>query len=369
MFELLVVDDEEMVRKGLISNIDTEDLAIERIWEAENGEQALLLLEEHATISVVITDIKMPKLNGIELIRQARILRKDLPMVIISGYNEFSYLRQAIRYGVSDYLLKPIDPIDLKEVLETVFNKQSEAHCMSTTEPNSLQDNIFYRIVEGKISRQSLQDKLQTMEFDLSVGPYQMVEICNSPQLSDTQLAHFYSLLHHTLTTQGLGRTFLHPNGRLLGLLWNVDDNTPFALNQLGLPLALGTVVDDVEGLPFSFASIKQSEQTPQKFSQTIMDVLQYIDQHFCQEVSLKQMADLYYINPSYLGALFKKELSVPFTDYVNRKRIERAVHQLKHTNLKVYEIMDEVGFSDKSYFLRLFKKHTGTTPSKIRTP
>ena len=118
MINVLVVDDEPFIRQGLKILIDWEEYGFQITGEAANGKVALELLEkEH--FDLIITDIKMPQLNGIELIKQVRESRnKDIKIIVLSGFYEFEYAKQAIKYNVVDYILKPIQEQELIRVLK-----------------------------------------------------------------------------------------------------------------------------------------------------------------------------------------------------------------------------------------------------------
>jgi two-component system response regulator YesN len=116
MIKVLVVEDEYLVRKGLVLTTPWENYGLEVIGEAENGKEGLLLATELRP-DLVITDIRMPKMDGLELIERLEGVI-DAEYLIISGYNEFEYAKQAMRLGVRDYLLKPIDDEELYQILE-----------------------------------------------------------------------------------------------------------------------------------------------------------------------------------------------------------------------------------------------------------
>lgn len=108
MYSLMIVDDEKWIRRGLVEAIDWAPLGIGAVREAENGEQALLLAQ-NAPPDVVITDIRMSGMGGLSLCDELGARYPDIRMILISGHCDFSFAQQAIRLGVSDYLLKPID--------------------------------------------------------------------------------------------------------------------------------------------------------------------------------------------------------------------------------------------------------------------
>lgn len=117
MYSLMIVDDEKWIRRGLVEAIDWASLGISTVREAENGEQALMMAQK-APPDLVITDIRMSGMGGLLLCDQLGALYPDIRMILISGYRDFSYAQQAIRLGVSDYLLKPIDERALLKTVE-----------------------------------------------------------------------------------------------------------------------------------------------------------------------------------------------------------------------------------------------------------
>jgi two-component system response regulator YesN len=111
MYKLVIADDERLLRKSLIASIDWDAMGIE-VVEAENGRQALDLIRAEVP-HILLTDVRMPAMTGLELIQALRREQLDLKTIIISGYDEFAYAQQAIRLGAIGYILKPIDNQDI----------------------------------------------------------------------------------------------------------------------------------------------------------------------------------------------------------------------------------------------------------------
>ena len=107
MYTILMVDDEDNIRKALINAVDWNELGFEIIGEATNGIEALEFIE-HNEVDLLVSDIKMPIMGGIELAREAREIRPSMQMVFLSGYDHFEFAKQAIRYNILEYILKPI---------------------------------------------------------------------------------------------------------------------------------------------------------------------------------------------------------------------------------------------------------------------
>ena len=117
-FQVLLADDEHYVRKGLLrrfKELQGDDFRV--IAEAENGEEALAMLKKH-DVQLVITDIRMPVMDGLELTRKIREQYPDLLTVILTGYPDFEYAQKALRYGAFDYLVKPVSEEALDNLRE-----------------------------------------------------------------------------------------------------------------------------------------------------------------------------------------------------------------------------------------------------------
>lgn len=117
MIDLLICEDRPVVLMGLKKITEGLGLPLGEIYLAEDGEQALRLFSEHDNVGLVMTDIQLPGFDGLELLRRMQQLRGDFQAVIISGHNDFQYARTAIQLGIEDYLLKPVDPEELRSAL------------------------------------------------------------------------------------------------------------------------------------------------------------------------------------------------------------------------------------------------------------
>ena len=118
MYTIIVVDDEEELRHAIIKRVEWEKIGFEVVGEAGNGIDALELVEQLEP-DLLLTDIRMPFMSGIELARQVREVRPATQIAFLSGYDDFAYAQQAIQYNIISYLLKPISMADLTaELLE-----------------------------------------------------------------------------------------------------------------------------------------------------------------------------------------------------------------------------------------------------------
>ena len=118
-YTVVVAEDEILLQKSLVKKIEKLDSGFHVIGQTQTGIQALELIEQYNPF-LLITDIRMPVMDGLELIEKARETHPELSCVIVSGYSEFEYAQRAIRLRVDDYLLKPVDTGQLKEVLDRI---------------------------------------------------------------------------------------------------------------------------------------------------------------------------------------------------------------------------------------------------------
>ena len=122
MYKVLIVDDEIMIRRGLSKIIHWEEIGFEMAGAVGNAMEALELIKK-TPVDVLLTDISMPEMTGLELIHQARKILPGLKAVVISGYSEFDYAREAIELKVENYILKPVVPDELSKTLTSLIGQ------------------------------------------------------------------------------------------------------------------------------------------------------------------------------------------------------------------------------------------------------
>ncbi|MEG0180110.1 MAG: response regulator, partial [Oscillospiraceae bacterium] len=125
IYKALIVDDESIIRNGILGMPVWNELNISPVGAATGTQGLHLICQEH--FDLVITDIRMPEMDGLELISKAREFDKALPFVVLSGHDSFDYAQTAMRYGVKDYLLKPIAPNELSRVIKNIIAECEEA--------------------------------------------------------------------------------------------------------------------------------------------------------------------------------------------------------------------------------------------------
>lgn len=247
MLKVLVVEDEEMIRKGIVLAVDWAALGCVVVGEAANGEEALEAVERyHPTL--IITDLKMPKMDGIEMLRRLREKGNQAFVIILTAYDSFSYAQSALRLGAVDFLLKPFHDGELEQAV------------------------------------QALQERMARQE----------------------------------------------ENGR-----------------------------QTIQPLP----GLKKGDK-----SKYVLQAMDYIGAHYQEpNISVGAIAQSLGLSEGHLSHTFKKETDYTLLNYLTRYRIHKAMELLRDCRLKVYEVAEQVGYKDITYFSATFKKLTGVSPSEYQ--
>ncbi|QJD83867.1 response regulator [Cohnella herbarum] len=337
MYRILVVDDEPMIRKGLQKLIRESDLAVCEADTAENGAEALekiALRRPH----LLFTDIKMPKMDGLELCRQVNERYPDLPVVVISGYGDFEYARQCLSFGVKEYMLKPVTKAAVSRTVAKLISgleaRQPQAYI-----PLSMTEAWLDRLREGiwHLRPETIE---QVME---QIGLY-----CASVKIDARQLGELAQEISDKLLDR-LNALDVYPFER------------PQRLAEGDLPALEWLHRSMIGTLGLLRAKRKGNLKEP------VEEAKNYIEQHLNTELSLEEVADRLGLNPSYFSQLFKQMTNETFVQYRTKRRMERAKRLLSMPYHKITDVSAEVGFADHPHFTKTFKKYSGLTPSEYR--
>lgn len=238
MLKVLIVDDEITVRRGLIRGVDWQSMDCTVVGEAANGVEALAAVESLGP-DLIITDVRMPRMDGIEMLTELRERGSRVHVIVLTAYSEFAYVRGALQQGADDYLLKPFRDQELEAAISRVRQKQS-------------------------------------------------------------------------------GRNRVHP-----------------ALSQTG-------------GSKSGY----------------VAQTMDYIARHFGDnDISITTIAASLGVSEGHLSHVFKKETGSTVISYLTKYRIERAMELLREGGSRVYEVAQQVGYKDVTYFSSTFRKLTGLSP------
>ncbi|MDQ0116030.1 response regulator transcription factor [Paenibacillus harenae] len=251
MKTILVVDDEPRTREGIRKSLEAWAAGRYKIITAESGVEALKWLEANAA-SLLITDIRMPEMGGLDLVERVKAMEHPPVVIIISGHPEFDYAQKALQFGVLEYLLKPLDKTKLVQAVELALKREENIHRVERME----------RLVDPKLMETVRQGK-----------PY----------------------------------------------------------------------------------------------GAQVHEAIQFLDNHLHEPVSMRDIADHLHMNASYFSVLFKEQTGLTFSEYLTRRRVQRAKELLSGTRQTIAEISDQVGYQTAKYFVKVFRSIEGMSPGQYR--
>ncbi len=171
MKTVLVVEDEKMIRQGIKTMIQRSGVPVEVIMECNNGEAALEILREHK-IDVMFTDIRMPKMDGIELVQKMQSLEHKPLTVAVSGYDDFSYAVEMMRHGVREYILKPVERQKIQAVLVKLEQEIADNRRNDSTSKKIGYQQLKYLMLNNRITEEELQTLEEQVAKDFYDGNY-----------------------------------------------------------------------------------------------------------------------------------------------------------------------------------------------------
>ena len=413
-YGILLVDDEEEVRSAILKKIDWAALGFDRVHDAENGEDALEKIEQYKP-DVLMTDIRMPYMDGLELCTHVRKKYPSMKLLIFSGFDDFTYARQAIKLNVSEYILKPVNLEELTGILKRVVANLDE-EIKQRRDLNSLrsmfQDNIpalrevfFNNLIRGEVDALQLPQQMNAYGIDLAGARkwdviLSVIEKENTLEEAALRRLSVKRFLEESLESYYRFYAFNTPDG--IGLIAAIDEensktNLLDLLNEIcrECSLMLGVTVTmgaghscmKLEEAHISYQSAKEalryrrSDQEGQAIYindvrwerensavAAVADAKAFIQEHYHDpDLSVDTICRTLHVSPNYFSTIFKKETGQTYIAYLTAMRLEKAVELLEHTDDKTYVIAEKIGYPDQNYFSYVFKKKYGVSPTKYR--
>lgn len=373
MLKVLLVDDEPFILQGLSVIIDWEANGFEIVETASNALDALEILQKKK-IDLVITDIKMPKMTGLELVEKVRKENlSDAYFVILSGYNDFSFVRNALQNNCVDYMLKPVEMEELLEVLRKV-RAQYEADNKEKDDNSQAEKDVmvksFWGFDSGETPNWNLTDKkINKQKVDALIHA---VEIGDKEEIETGVLDVFEELGIDSPEDRVVNMIINYMFFQLIHLASEQDENVnqqevfKFIINN---SMEQEGGLEGKEGLKLLLTDFADylSQLRGNQAKGVLGKIEADVRENYKENLTLKDLSRKYYVNAAYLGQIFKKQYGESFKDYLNRIRIEKAVDLLLHTDMKIYEVAEAIGYKDMDYFINKFIAVNGCTPAKFR--
>lgn len=334
MLSAVIVDDEYLVIKTLKSIINWNELGFEVIGEAYNGEAALDLFKQKH-VDILFTDIKMPVMDGIELIENVMKISNRTRIIVLSAYSDFNLVKKAFILGAYDYILKTeMEAIQitnicrkLKDEIQNIMVQDEKADYLrqelEKMEPDCLINIIEYLQIpqnEGLITNISQLRKLFEKYVWVIINFYQKLDY-------STKIIDFINKFYCEI--------------------WNMNSIDEFNkwISEIIKFIALNILNEN----------------------QIVNQAKNFIQNQYCnEELSLSYAADKLNVSNGYLGKLFYNVTKHHFTDYLNLVRIEKAKELIRsNADIKIYEVAQKVGYKNIESFSRIFKKVVGVNAKK----
>jgi two-component system response regulator YesN len=355
MYKLMLVDDSETTLK---------ELRRLKIWGksgfmvsavARNGYEALLKLAA-APVDLVITDIRMPKVNGLELLQKTMERGLAKTVVLLSEYQEFSYARQGMVWGAFDYLVKPVGEADLEKLLVRVARR---LHEMAVKERK-------LRQLEEQVAKNIGADYLA---FEVR----KLTEYVVTRNLrAEGAARNLILILSEALD---LRKIVIIVEKATVEIITALQQRYPWLVNFIDFKLVQRidcTRIQNAVQLADAFAGLlvaliqKINKLKLGNGSNTIIEqTCSYVLEHVGHALAIKNIAEALFLHRSYLSEVFKRQTGVRLNEYIRLVKLERAKKMIADGQLLNYQIANQLGFKDVEYFSRLFKKYTGMLPSE----
>lgn len=349
-YHVLIVEDDQNYRFALRSMYDWEENGFEITAEAIHGVQALEFLKQYA-IDLVITDMSMPMMNGLDLIRRMKEDYPAIPVIVLSAYDDFPFVKESLKLGALDYILK--QEMTEEGIAKTIAEAKSH---LSKDNPASEEHWDF---IHNLLARKTAPEKFSPISAELCMNLEEVTNYIHSQTRKICQTLPSPSVID---------QLYLHIYFDIIRR-YTIAEHQKEQLTVLSDALRQHRLVLEKEN-----CLLKHLKRFWQEYiilvsckTKEISRVIEYIHAHYAENLSLTLLADSIGLSPNYLSNLFKAETGETLTQYINKVRIEKAKYLMKNTSLRVYEIAHTVGFNNPTYFSNMFKKITNLSVMEYR--
>lgn len=336
MRKVMVVDDDYLVRQGFIRVMPWADYDMEVIAEAGSGMDALALLERQA-VDLLITDLAMPVMSGIDLMKQVKEKYPRIAMVVLTFHHDFELIRDALRLGALDYITK----IELEQ---------------------DQMGSILHRIRQRIEERTPLTEALApSKEAILKLGR----ELSALAWMSDEAL--FHQLIADIADLQ-LPAVQFEQMIYIAVQEWNKYFDSPlFEFEENSKPNTWQGWVNWLREVRACVQNDRVNQVYSHEVTTCILRAADYIKRNLRSEIQLPAMAEKVHMSRSYFSKCFRDIMGKTFQDYVRDLKIHHAKTLLRQTNKSIGWIASESGYPNEKYFSKVFRETTGELPRDYR--
>lgn len=392
MYRVLVVDDEIYECEGIRRQLSWDSYGIGTVDTAENGLSALHKFEI-APYDIVISDVKMPVMDGLTMALRMREIMPTVKILFLSGYDDFIYVKQAIQLHAYDYLLKPVGN-ELEEKIKEMTDLLNQERMVQEREETMMAENSWQMMTLGTElldylingrwnSMMRILKNLKYLEQPYLIVGYgfreQPVELRQNQLMQELRDCMSHMSESHLIGLCEREMLVLFPCVKAMAghdrdaaarrlekeLLYKNAGAWTFYLMCFPVNDQLSDQIrswKETELLPVlqNAGSVRQNPMILKK-------IVSIVQSRYMENLTIKKIADELLYSPNYLSMIFKRTTGQGFYEYLVSVRMEKAGKMLLEENAKVYMVANAVGYEDTVAFIKRFKKEFGCTPTQFR--
>lgn len=385
MYNILIVDDEPIVKIALRSILPWEEYGFFICGTAGNGLEALSLVEKQHP-DVIITDLKMPGMDGLELIRTLKEKNYPGEILVLSNYEDFDSVRSALLLGAADYLLKIKIQADtllacLNKTTEKLQKKAGEKSPVPEEIISENRNRLLLSFFQRDSSLASFIRENRETELDFMEKSCAICYVTFEKFLSNDAFSISANLLRDMIldAVQGVLQPYILVLNDYSALV--VFSQKELTVSQIKVEQLVKKLYNRftmyqsfAPDMPYqeNLKNYEEARKIYQSFHQNeghykndVAKTITYIEENYMHRLTLASISANVNLSSSYLCRVFKSEVGTSITSYLNNLRIRKAATLIKEQDLSLKEISAMVGIDDQLYFSRLFKKCMGISPSE----
>ena len=385
MYNILIVDDEPIVKIALRSILPWEEYGFFICGTAGNGLEALSLIEKQHP-DVIITDLKMPGMDGLELIRTLKEKNYPGEILVLSNYEDFDSVRSALLLGAADYLLKIKIQADtllacLNKTTEKLQKKAGEKSPVPEETISENRNRLLLSFFQGDSSLASFIPENRETKLGFMEKSCAICYVTFEKFLSNDAFSISANLLRDMIldAVQGALQPYILVLNDYSALV--VFSQRELTVSQIKVEQLVKKLYNRftmyqsfAPDMPYqeNLKNYEEARKIYQSFHQNeghykndVAKTIAYIEENYMHRLTLASISANVNLSSSYLCRVFKSEVGISITSYLNNLRIRKAATLIKEQALSLKEISAMVGIDDQLYFSRLFKKCMGISPSE----
>ena len=397
MWSLVVADDEPKIRRGIEGILDWHEFNINIVGEAEDGEIALEIIKEKKP-NIILLDINMPFLNGLNLLQKLKDINNKSIVIIISGYDDFSYAQKALQFNVFDYILKPVNKKSMEEIITKAVNKLNEiekennyldlVNKQISENSYELKKTLFCEWLNNKLSDEQVLKEMGffNIKFGNNIGimVVKLVDKLNIEIINkrwNTELLEFaiINILKDKFKQSEVNFVFKDDKKNII-LVNKIDSTLKWITigNELEVEIykylkcnviiEQANVSDGILRIKEVYSKIVNSVKEKKNCNSIALSTIKYIEEnYYLNNLNINDISNKLEVTSSYLSKLLKKETGLSFIDYLTDVRISKSMCIMEDPTVKIYDVAELIGYSNQHYFCRAFKKVVGISPTEYK--